>query len=74
MMFMGVPLAIFMLVVAPLWLFLHYNSKKRTAQGLSESDLERLQALVEQGERLQARISTLEKLLDQEAPGWRSER
>jgi len=74
MVFMGVPLAIFMLVVAPLWLFLHYSSKRRTVQGLSASDLERLQALVEQSERLQDRITTLEKLLDQEAPGWRNER
>ncbi|TMO90876.1 envelope stress response membrane protein PspB, partial [Pseudoalteromonas sp. S3178] len=32
------PLIIFMVIVAPLWLILHYRSKKQVSQGLSEHE------------------------------------
>lgn len=68
---MGVPLIIFTLLVAPIWLILHYRSKKQVGQGLSEEEFASLQALAEQAEKMTDRIETLESILDEEAPKWR---
>ncbi|EGA69220.1 phage shock protein B [Vibrio sinaloensis DSM 21326] len=65
------PLIVFLIFVAPLWLILHYRSKKKAAGGLSEEDLQRLQSLSEQADRMQQRVDTLERILDSEAPEWR---
>jgi phage shock protein B len=67
----SVPLILFMLFVAPLWLLLHYRSKRKAADGLSDDDLQALHALSSKAERLQNRVETLEKILDAEAPRWR---
>ncbi|NAW67648.1 envelope stress response membrane protein PspB [Photobacterium halotolerans] len=65
------PLIVFLVLVAPLWLILHYRSKRQTAQGLSGEDTDKLQGLVVRAEQMQQRIVTLEKILDAEAPHWR---
>lgn len=66
------PLIVFLIFVAPLWLILHYRSKKKTAGGLSEDDFQRLQTLSEKAEKMQKRVDTLERILDAETPNWRS--
>lgn len=68
----GVTLIVFMVFVAPIWLILHYRSKKQVSQGLSETDLRSLQNLAEKAELMADRIETLETILDAEAPNWRS--
>jgi len=65
------PLIIFLIFVAPLWLFLHYRSKRKSEMGLSEEDNQRLQALSVKAESMQTRIDTLERILDAETPNWR---
>jgi phage shock protein B len=60
-----------LIFVAPLWLVLHYRSKKRAAGGLSEEDFQRLQSLSERAEQMQKRVNTLERILDSESPEWR---
>ncbi|MCG9596858.1 envelope stress response membrane protein PspB [Vibrio sp. Isolate25] len=65
------PLIVFLIFVAPLWLILHYRSKKKTASGLSEDDFQRLQTLSEKAEQMQKRVDTLERILDAETPNWR---
>jgi len=65
------PLVIFMIFVAPIWLILHYRSKKQVNQGLSAEEQASLQALAEQAEKMSERIQTLEAILDSEAPEWR---
>ena len=55
------PFILFMIFVAPLWLILHYRSKKQVSQGLSEHE----------PEKMADRVETLEALLDQESPQWR---
>ena len=67
----GVTLIIFMAVVAPIWLILHYRSKKQVSQGLSETEIRSLQNLSEKAELMADRIKTLEDILDAEAPEWR---
>ncbi|AEX21639.1 envelope stress response membrane protein PspB [Vibrio parahaemolyticus] len=65
------PVIVFLIFVAPLWLFLHYRSKRKTDSALSSQDLERLQVLSEKAESMQARVDTLERILDAESPTWR---
>jgi len=69
--FIAGPLIVFLIFVAPLWLILHYRSKKKAASGLSADDLTRLQTLSEKAEKMQQRIDTLERILDSESPQWR---
>lgn len=69
--YIAIPLSIFFIFVAPLWLFLYYRGKKQTVKGLSSIDQERLQALVKRTEELQQRVVSLEAILDKEAPQWR---
>ncbi|HCM2154094.1 TPA: envelope stress response membrane protein PspB [Vibrio parahaemolyticus] len=65
------PVIVFLIFVAPLWLFLHYRSKRKTDSALSSQDLERLQVLSEKAEAMQSRVDTLERILDAESPTWR---
>ncbi|RXQ07652.1 envelope stress response membrane protein PspB [Vibrio parahaemolyticus] len=65
------PVIVFLIFVAPLWIFLHYRSKRKTDSALSSQDLERLQVLSEKAEAMQSRVDTLERILDAESPTWR---
>lgn len=71
--FLYVPTILFLVIVAPLWLFLHYRSRRHTAVGLSDDERTRLTALLAQTELLQQRVQTLERLLDADSPEWRQE-
>jgi phage shock protein B len=68
----GVTLVVFMVFVAPIWLIMHYRSKKQVSQGLSETELRSLQNLAEKAELMADRIQTLESILDAESPNWRT--
>ncbi|ELA8174419.1 envelope stress response membrane protein PspB [Vibrio alginolyticus] len=69
--FIAGPVIVFLIFVAPLWLFLHYRSKRKTDSALSSQDLERLQVLSAKAEAMQSRVDTLERILDAESPTWR---
>ncbi len=66
-----VPVVLFMLFVAPVWLVLHYRSKRQAGASLSEDESRELEQLADQADRMLDRIETLESILDVEAPGWR---
>ncbi|REL27590.1 envelope stress response membrane protein PspB [Thalassotalea euphylliae] len=66
------PIIIFMLVVAPIWLILHYRSKRQISQGLSEEEYIQLSELSELADKMADRIKTLEAILDAESPEWRN--
>lgn len=66
------PVIIFMIFVAPIWLILHYRSKRQLNQGLSEDDFRALNELSAQAESMAERIQTLEAILDAETPDWRN--
>ncbi|GLW37632.1 envelope stress response membrane protein PspB [Pectobacterium actinidiae] len=68
--FLAIPLTIFMLFVAPIWLWLHYSQRKNSAQ-LGQNDLQRLTRLTEESNRMRERIRALEDILDTEHPDWR---
>ncbi|GLX77396.1 phage shock protein B [Thalassotalea insulae] len=65
------PVIIFMLVVAPIWLILHYRSKRQISQGLTEEEYIQLSELSELADKMADRIKTLEAILDAETPDWR---
>ena len=66
-----VPVIIFMLFVAPIWLILHYRSKRQVSQGLSEEEYLQLSELAEMADNMAERIKTLEAILEADSPGWR---
>jgi phage shock protein B len=66
------PVIIFMLVVAPIWLVLHYRSKRQISQGFSEEEYIQLSELSELADKMTDRIKTLEAILDAETPDWRN--
>jgi len=71
--FFFVPTVIFMGLVAPLWLVLHYLNKSRAAKGLSAADRQELESALALVDRLENRIETLESILDADHPDWRRE-
>jgi len=68
---LAIPLTIFILFVAPVWLWLHYNNQRRQGSVLEAHDSRRLAQLTEEAARMQARIHALEDILDAEHPNWR---
>jgi phage shock protein B len=62
---------IFVLIVLPLWLSLHYSTRWRQARLLTVENENSLAEFTEITDRLQARIDNLERLLDVSAPEWR---
>jgi phage shock protein B len=70
--FTGITLVVFMVFVAPIWLILHYKSKKQVSQGLSDTEIRSMQNLAEKAEQMAERIETLESILDAETPDWRN--
>ena len=65
------PIIVFLVIVAPIWLILHYRSKKQISQGFSEEQVRSLNDLANTAEEMAERIQTLEAILDAEAPDWR---
>ncbi len=68
-----VPLIFFMIFVAPIWVIMHYRSKNKIGQGLSDQELLQLNDLAQRAEKMTDRIKTLEAILDAESPKWRSQ-
>jgi phage shock protein B len=66
------PVIIFLVIVAPIWLVLHYRSKGQVSQGLSEEEYIQLSDLSETADKMADRIKTLEAILDVETPDWRN--
>ncbi|KGT88901.1 phage shock protein [Erwinia typographi] len=69
--FLAIPLTIFVLFVAPIWLWLHYSNRQNGGAELSQSELQRLQQLTEEAKRMRERVQALEEILDAEHPDWR---
>lgn len=66
-----VPVVVFLIVVAPIWIVFHYKSKASVNNGLSQSQRAELDEMIEVANRMAARIETLESILDVESPEWR---
>ena len=61
----------FMLFIVPIWLGLHYRWKAQVKNTLSQQEIQRIQALQSQAEKLEQRVKILETILDDKAPDWK---
>jgi phage shock protein B len=71
--FLYVPMILFLVIVAPVWIISHYMTRWRTAKTLSAEDEKMLAELWELAPKLESRVNTLERILDAEVPEWRKQ-
>ena len=69
--FVFVPLIVFLVLVAPIWIIAHYLTSWRTAKTLSSEDETLLAELWANANKAEQRIRNLERILDAEAAEWR---
>jgi phage shock protein B len=50
----------------------HYGSRRTSGKALANGDQSALGRAMEVARRLEQRVDTLERLLDEDAPGWRA--
>ncbi len=68
---MFVPMVLFMVLVAPVWIVMHYRSLNRSSRSLSIEDREALDEMLATVDKLSERIVSLESILDADHPEWR---
>ncbi len=71
--FMIVPTILFMVVVAPMWIVMHYRSVRRSSRSLNQEDRESIEHMLATVDKLTDRIGTLESILDADHPQWRQQ-
>ena len=69
-----VPVIVFLVVVAPIWIVLHYRSASKTADGLTSGERGELEDMIDVANKMAERIEILESILDVESPDWREDR
>ena len=62
---------IFMVVVLPLFLIMHYATKWKATKGLSDDEQRMLEDIWKDSQNMQSRVNALETILDAEVPDWR---
>lgn len=65
---------LFLVVVAPIWIIMHYATRNSANKKLSSKDEVLLDDLHENARKMEERIHTLERILDADAPEWRKKR
>jgi len=70
--FFFVPIIVFLTIVAPLWILLHYLTLGKRAKALTDEEHDMLDTLTETADKMEARLNTLENILDAEDPNWRT--
>ena len=70
-----VPMILFMVLVAPTWIVMHYRSVNRSSRHLTEEDQQALEDMLVAVDQLVGRVESLESILDADHPdGRQSER
>jgi phage shock protein B len=64
---------IFMTVVLPLVVVMHYVTKWKATKGLSDDEQKLLEDLWRDSQSMQSRVNALETILDDEVPDWRKQ-
>ena len=62
---------LFLCVILPLVIVLHYVTKWKGTKSLSNADERMLEDLWDSAQRMETRINTLETILDDVKPDWR---
>jgi len=68
-----VPIVVFLVIVAPIWIIAHYITRWRQTRMLSSEDEKLLAELWNSVDRMESRINTLERILDAEVADWRKQ-
>ena len=63
-----VPLILFLVIVAPIWIVAHYTTRWRMAKSLSPDDEKQFAELWQIAERMEQRIDSIEQILEVEEP------
>ena len=71
--FMFVPTILFLVIVAPMWITMHYRSVSRSSRSLKQEDRQSIEHMLETVDKLTDRIGTLESILDDDHPQWRQQ-
>lgn len=71
--FISIPSILFVVIVAPIWIVMHYRSVNRSSRSLNREDLERIEQMLMTVDRLTERIETLESILDGDHRDWRGQ-
>lgn len=71
--FLFVPTILFLVIVAPLWITMHYRSVNRSSRSLNQEDRESIEHMLETVDKLTDRIGALESILDLDHPDWRQQ-
>jgi phage shock protein B len=64
-------IVIFMTVVLPIVVIMHYVTKWKATKGLSDDEQRMLEDLWKDSQAMQSRVNALETILDGEVPDWR---
>lgn len=67
-----VPIVLFLVIVVPIWLILHYATRNSASKRLTSKDEALLEELHESARRMEERVHNLERILDADSPEWRS--
>lgn len=62
---------LFLVIVAPLIVVLHFVTKWKQSREISGDDEQMLEELYALSQRMEDRLTTLEKILDHDRPDWR---
>lgn len=71
--FMFVPTILFLLIVAPMWITMHYRSVRQSSRSLNAEDRELIEQMLETVDKLTDRIGALEAILDADHTQWRQQ-
>lgn len=71
--FLFVPTILFLVIVAPLWITMHYRSVNRSSRSLNQEDRESIEHMLVTVDQLTERIGSLESILDADHPQWRQQ-
>jgi len=69
--YLFVPTILFMVVVLPIWLTMHYRHKGRLNSGLTQEDQATLDHLLRTLDNMADRVEALESILDERNPRWK---
>lgn len=67
-----VAVAVFLVVCLPLIIVMHYVTRWRQNREISGDDEQMLEELWELSQRIEDRVETLERILDDDSRDWRS--
>lgn len=62
---------LFMVIVFPLMVIMHYTTKWKATKGLTDEEQKTLEDLWQDSMRMDSRLNALETILDDEIPDWR---